>query len=116
MEKVDFYSSISLPGSGFRIRIRIQPGNFNLDPKHWYLPVKFGKYFFLSHFNTVLDPHNFLDSVFGSVSVTLDRYGRYKACDSYSTGTGTGAYIAETFFAEFQWVLCRSIFLYPGDR
>ena len=27
MEKADFYSSISLPGSGFRIRIRIQPEN-----------------------------------------------------------------------------------------
>ena len=27
-----FYSSISLAGYGFRIRIRIQPGNLNLDP------------------------------------------------------------------------------------
>ena len=34
VEKVDFYSSISPPGSGFgfRIRIRIQPGNLNPDP------------------------------------------------------------------------------------
>ena len=32
VEKVDFYSSISLSGSGFRIRIRIQSGNLNPDP------------------------------------------------------------------------------------
>jgi len=42
-EKVDFYSSISLAGSGFRIRIRIQPGDLNRihpdpDPQHC-LPV-----------------------------------------------------------------------------
>ena len=35
-EEVDFYSSISLAGSVFRIRIRIQPGDFNPDlgPQH----------------------------------------------------------------------------------
>ena len=32
VEKVDFYSSISLSGSGFRMWIRIQPGNLNPDP------------------------------------------------------------------------------------
>ena len=32
VEKVDFNSSILLPGSGFRIRIRIQPGDLNQDP------------------------------------------------------------------------------------
>ena len=34
VEKVDFYSSISLAGSGsgFRIQIRIQHGNWNPDP------------------------------------------------------------------------------------
>ena len=33
-EKVDFYSSISLAGSGseLRVRIRIQPGDLNPDP------------------------------------------------------------------------------------
>jgi len=32
VEKVDYYSLISLPGSGFRIWIRIQPGDLNPDP------------------------------------------------------------------------------------
>jgi len=30
---VDFYSSISLPGSGYRIRIH--PDDLNPDPQHW---------------------------------------------------------------------------------
>ena len=32
VENLDSYSSISLPGSGSRFRIRIQPGNLNPDP------------------------------------------------------------------------------------
>ena len=34
LKKVNFYSSISLSGSGSGFRIRIQHGNLNPDPKH----------------------------------------------------------------------------------
>ena len=40
LKKWIFYSSISLSGSGYRMRIRIQPGDFNPDPQHCFPLLK----------------------------------------------------------------------------